>query len=450
MAKKPKYECTECGYTTNKWYGRCPNCGEWGSFSENSEDEKIVSHMIKYDKLEVVNINEVKKDTKLRITTNFKEFDEILGGGLVKGEVVLITGNPGIGKSTILLQLSNEYAKKKSVYYISGEESTKQIKDRADRLNIKSKNLYLVSISSIENILNEIENNKPDIVVIDSIQTMYSKELSSLPGSTTQIKETCMQIIEIAKKYDISFYIVGHVTKDGKLAGPKLLEHMVDACIQIEGDEQNYFRIVRSSKNRFGSTNELAIFNMKDTGMEEVKNPSEFFLSERDEKNIGSIVGATNEGSKTILYEVQSLINTNTFGYPKRIVQGYDKGRVEILIAILSRYLNVDMSGYDIYINIPGGIDVYDRALDLSLAFSLISSYKNVAISQKIAAVGELGLRGEVRKVSFLKKRIQELEKLGFSGVYVPYHQMEELSKEKFKIKLSYIKNIEELVERIN
>lgn len=449
MAKdKIKYVCSSCEYETTKWLGKCPNCGDWATFVEKTEDSKQIERLLKQEKLEKSNLYDLEIEKEYRYKTSFKEFDNILGGGLVKGEVVLITGNPGIGKSTILLQIANEYAKKDKVFYISGEESIKQIKERAVRIGIKNKYLYLLNSSSIEIILNEVEKEKPNVVVIDSIQTMYSSEVTSVPGSVSQIKEVCFQIIELAKKYEISFYIVGHITKDGKLAGPKMLEHMVDACMQIEGDEKNFYRIIRSSKNRFGSTNEIAIFNMKETGMEEVKNPSEFFLSEREEKNIGSIVVASMEGTKPMLFEIQSLITNNSYGIPKRIIQGLDRNRIELLLAIISRYLDVDLINKDIYVNVPGGMNVDDRATDLGIVLSLISSYFKREISQKIAALGEIGLRGEVRKISFLKKRIKELEKLGFTGIYVPKQQMEELKKEKLNIGLNYINNISELLER--
>ena len=287
------------------------------------------------------------------------------------------------------------------------------------------------------------------MVVIDSIQTLYSENVSSIPGSVTQIRETTLKLIEIAKKNEISFYIVGHVTKDGKLAGPKLLEHMVDAVLQIEGEENSYYRIIRSIKNRYGSTNEISIFDMKEDGISEVKNPSEFFISDRDEKNIGSIITPIFEGSRVFLYEIQSLLGTPNFGIPRRTVEGYDRNRIEILSAVLSKHLQVDVNSKDIYINIPGGINLNDRSSDLAVVFSLISSINKIPVSQKIAAIGELGLRGEVRKVSFIKNRINELEKLGFSGVYLPMSNKQDLEKQKFKMKLNYISNISELVERI-
>lgn len=446
--EKTKYICSECGYNSLKWLGKCPNCDSWGTFEEEI-DIKSTFRNVESKEVSLSRITEIEIEKEFRMVTPFEEFDRVLGGGLIKGEVVLITGSPGIGKSTFLLQLSQEYAKIGNVFYVSGEESPRQIKQRAERVNVKSENLYILNDTNIEKIENIILKDKPKVVIIDSIQTLYSENVNSIPGSVTQIRETTLKIIEIAKKNEIAFYIVGHVTKDGKLAGPKLLEHMVDAVLQIEGEENSYYRIIRSIKNRYGSTNEISIFDMKENGISEVKNPSEFFISDRDEKNIGSIIVPIFEGSRVFLFEVQSLLGTPNFGVPRRTVEGYDKTRVEILSAVLSRSLKVDVNSKDIYINIPGGIDLNDRSSDLAVVFSLLSSVKGVPISQKIAAIGELGLRGEVRKVSFIKNRVNELEKLGFSGVYLPKSHQADFEKEKTKIKLNYISNISELVERI-
>ena len=445
---KTKYICSECGYSSLKWLGRCPNCDSWGTFEEEI-DIKSTFKNVESKEVSISKITEIEIEKEFRMVTPFEEFDRVLGGGLIKGEVVLITGSPGIGKSTFLLQLSQEYAKIGNVFYVSGEESPRQIKQRAERVNVKSENLYILNDTNIEKIESVILKDKPKVVVIDSIQTLYSENVNSIPGSVTQIRETTLKIIEIAKKNEIAFYIVGHVTKDGKLAGPKLLEHMVDAVLQIEGEENSYYRIIRSIKNRYGSTNEISIFDMKENGISEVKNPSEFFISDRDEKNIGSIIVPIFEGSRVFLFEVQSLLGTPNFGMPRRTVEGYDKTRVEILSAVLSRSLKVDVNSKDIYINIPGGIDLNDRSSDLAVVFSLLSSVKGVPISQKIAAIGELGLRGEVRKVSFIKNRVNELEKMGFVGVYLPKSHQADFEKEKTKIKLNYISNISELVERI-
>ena len=445
---KTKYICSECGYSSLKWMGKCPNCDSWGTFEEEI-DIKSTFKNVESQEVSIKKITEIEIEKEFRMVTPFEEFDRVLGGGLIKGEVVLITGSPGIGKSTFLLQLSQEYAKIGNVFYVSGEESPRQIKQRAERVNVKSENLYILNDTNIEKIESVILKEKPKVVVIDSIQTLYSENVNSIPGSVTQIRETTLKIIEIAKKNEIAFYIVGHVTKDGKLAGPKLLEHMVDAVLQIEGEENSYFRIIRSIKNRYGSTNEISIFDMKENGISEVKNPSEFFISDREEKNVGSIIVPIFEGSRVFLFEVQSLLGTPNFGMPRRTVEGYDKTRVEILSAVLSRSLKVDVNSKDIYINIPGGIDLNDRSSDLAVVFSLLSSIKGIPISQKIAAIGELGLRGEVRKVSFIKNRVTELEKLGFAGVYLPKSHKADFEKEKTKIKLNYISNINELVERV-
>ena len=445
---KTKYICSECGYSSLKWMGKCPNCDSWGTFEEEI-DIKSTFKNVESQEVSIKKITEIEIEKEFRMVTPFEEFDRVLGGGLIKGEVVLITGSPGIGKSTFLLQLSQEYAKIGNVFYVSGEESPRQIKQRAERVNVKSENLYILNDTNIEKIESVILKEKPKVVVIDSIQTLYSENVNSIPGSVTQIRETTLKIIEMAKKNEIAFYIVGHVTKDGKLAGPKLLEHMVDAVLQIEGEENSYFRIIRSIKNRYGSTNEISIFDMKENGISEVKNPSEFFISDREEKNVGSIIVPIFEGSRVFLFEVQSLLGTPNFGMPRRTVEGYDKTRVEILSAVLSRSLKVDVNSKDIYINIPGGIDLNDRSSDLAVVFSLLSSIKGIPISQKIAAIGELGLRGEVRKVSFIKNRVTELEKLGFAGVYLPKSHKADFEKEKTKIKLNYISNISELVERV-
>lgn len=447
-AKKTTYVCSECGYTTAKWLGKCPNCESWSSFEEEV-DLKKAFQSIENKEVSLSKISDIEIEKEFRMVTQYEEFDRVLGGGLIKGEVVLITGNPGIGKSTFLLQLSEEYSKIGAVFYISGEESPRQIKQRAKRINVNSETLYILNDTNIEKIEGAILANKPKVVVIDSIQTLYSENVSSVPGSVTQIRETTLKIIEIAKKNEIAFYIVGHITKDGKLAGPKLLEHMVDAVLQLEGEENSYYRIIRSIKNRYGSTNEISIFDMKENGISEVKNPSEFFISDREEKNIGSIITPIFEGSRVFLYEIQSLLSTPNFGIPRRTVEGYDKNRVEILSAVLSRHLNLDVSSKDIYINVPGGIDLNDRSSDLAVVFSLLSSINKIPISQKIAAIGELGLRGEVRKVSFIKNRVTELEKLGFTGVYVPMSHKKDLENEKLKIKINYISNISELVERV-
>lgn len=448
MAKeKSIFVCENCGVKYSKWMGKCTSCGEWNTIVE--EVELKLPKSIANKNFEKFSLDDIKVEEDIRLKSNIKEFDRVLGGGLVKGEIILLTGNPGIGKSTLLLQVSDEYTKYGSVFYISGEESINQIKYRSQRLNVKSSNLYIINETDIEVLEKNIKNEKPAVVVIDSIQTIYSSLQDSMPGTVTQIRETTLKIIEIAKKMEIPFFLVGHITKDGKVAGPKLLEHMVDCVLQFEGEEGNYYRILRSLKNRFGSTNELAVFNMENDGMKEVLNSSEFFLSERDEKNVGSLVVPVLEGSKVFLLEVQSLLINSSFGMPRRVVQGFDKVRLEIITAIIEKKMGINIGNLDLFINIPGGIGIKDTSADLAVVMSIISVIKDVAISQKIAAIGELGLRGELRKVSFVVKRLRELEKLGFIGVYVSESNRREIDKEKFKMKIIYLSNLNELMERM-
>lgn len=448
MAKeKSVFVCENCGAKQPKWMGKCPSCGAWSTLVE--EVEVKLPKNISNKEFEKYSLDSIFIEENIRYTSNMKEFDRVLGGGLVKGEVVLLTGNPGIGKSTLLLQVSEEYTKYGEVFYISGEESVNQIKYRSQRLGVKNSNIFLINETDIEILESNIKKTKPALVVIDSIQTIYSSLQDSIPGTVTQIRESTLRIIDLAKSLEIPFFIVGHITKDGKVAGPKLLEHMVDCVLQFEGEEGNYYRILRSLKNRFGSTNEIAVFNMETDGMQEVENPSEFFLSERDEKNIGSLVVPVLEGTKVFLLEVQSLLISSSFGMPRRVVQGFDRSRLEIITAIIEKKLGINLGNLDLFINIPGGIAIKDTSADLSVVISIFSVIKETAISQKIAAIGELGLRGEIRKVSFINKRLKELEKLGFTGVYVPESNRKEIENEKYKLKLIYLKNLGELMERM-
>ncbi|MBP6408285.1 MAG: DNA repair protein RadA [Fusobacteriaceae bacterium] len=448
MAKeKSVFVCENCGAKQPKWMGKCPSCGAWSTLVE--EVEVKLPKNISNKEFEKYSLDSIFIEENIRYTSNMKEFDRVLGGGLVKGEVVLLTGNPGIGKSTLLLQVSEEYTKYGEVFYISGEESVNQIKYRSQRLGVKNSNIFLINETDIEILESNIKKTKPALVVIDSIQTIYSSLQDSIPGTVTQIRESTLRIIDLAKSLEIPFFIVGHITKDGKVAGPKLLEHMVDCVLQFEGEEGNYYRILRSLKNRFGSTNEIAVFNMETDGMQEVENPSEFFLSERDEKNIGSLVVPVLEGTKVFLLEVQSLLINSSFGMPRRVVQGFDRSRLEIITAIIEKKLGINLGNLDLFINIPGGIAIKDTSADLSVVISIFSVIKETAISQKIAAIGELGLRGEIRKVSFINKRLKELEKLGFTGVYVPESNRKEIENEKYKLKLIYLKNLGELMERM-
>lgn len=440
------FYCGSCGYKSSRWLGKCPECGEWNSFSE----EEVKQNKTSSGKEAVVkSVSEIKIGENYRYLCGIGEFDRVLGSGAVKGEVLLVTGNPGIGKSTILMQALAGYTKYGDVLYISGEESAEQIKYRSERLKIDDDKFYIMAETNFEAFENYIMVKKPAVVVIDSIQTVYSDSSESIPGTTTQIRECSFKIVELAKKHGITFFIVGHVTKDGKIAGPKLLEHMVDAVLSFEGEEEYFYRILRSSKNRYGTTNELGIFTMGDSGMKEVKNPSEFFLSDRAEKNAGSIICPVLEGSKTFLLEIQALATPVVFGMPRRVVQGADYNRVQIIAAVIEKRLSIQLGNMDIFINVPGGIGIDETAGDLAVAVGIISAVKGVEISRKIAAVGELGLLGEVRRVSFIEKRLKELEKVGFKGVYVPESNRAELEKKEFNIKINYLKNLNELIERM-
>ena len=452
---RSQFVCQQCQASFSKWAGRCENCGAWNSLVEQVAatpgNSAVARGGARGRALKTVTLDQATAAAEsARLSTGIADLDEVLGGGLLPGGVVLMAGQPGIGKSTLLAQVSGFVARQHRVLYVSGEESISQVKMRVMRLgSADSTDLQLAASSSAEDIAASVQAGHYDLVVVDSVQTLSLADISSAPGSVSQITNASNVIIRAAKAAHTATVLVGHVTKEGSIAGPKVLEHLVDVVLQFEGDRYGGFRVVRAQKNRYGSTNEISIFDMKENGISEVKNPSEFFISDRDEKNIGSIIVPIFEGSRVFLFEVQSLLGTPNFGMPRRTVEGYDKTRVEILSAVLSRSLKVDVNSKDIYINIPGGIDLNDRSSDLAVVFSLLSSVKGVPISQKIAAIGELGLRGEVRKVSFIKNRVNELEKMGFSGVYLPKSHQADFEKEKTKIKLNYISNISELVERV-
>ena len=421
-AKKTIFFCQNCGHEESKWLGQCPACREWNTFVE----EKIT--LVKgaaagksVREGEVVTLSSVRTDGEERIKTDIQELDRVLGGGIVPGSLVLVGGDPGIGKSTLLLQVCQKLSEKKeSVLYISGEESLKQIKLRADRMGKFSEDLLLLCETNLETIRQTIERQKPHLAIIDSIQTMYSEEIGSAPGSVSQVREATNTFMQLAKGLGISIFIVGHVTKEGTVAGPRVLEHMVDTVLYFEGDRHASYRILRGVKNRFGSTNEIGVFEMRQTGLEEVANPSEFMLSGKPENASGSVVACSMEGTRPILMEIQALVCASNFGFPRRTAAGTDYNRVNLLMAVLEKRMGLPLSNYDAYVNIAGGIRMNEPAVDLGIVMAIFSSYKNRPVPEDMIVFGEVGLSGEVRAVSMPEQRVSEAKKLGFKTCVIP------------------------------
>jgi DNA repair protein RadA/Sms len=447
--KKVLFTCQECGYETPKWMGRCPSCNKWNTFVEETI-EKISgnSRISKKDikELKPVNLKDIKMDDEIRYLSSIKEIDRVLGGGLVKGSLVLIGGDPGVGKSTLILQLSGKFSDKLDVLYVSGEESVQQIKIRADRLSVNTDNLKLLSETDFLSIKDFIIENKPKAVIIDSIQTMFSGEVSSAPGSVSQVREITNNLVFVAKNYGISVIIIGHVTKEGSIAGPRVLEHMVDTVLYFEGERHSSYRVIRAVKNRFGSTNEIGIFEMKDTGLEELLNPSEIMLAERQKDVSGSIVVSSMEGTRPVLLEIQALVCPTNFGMPRRMATGVDYNRITLLIAVLEKRMGMQLGNFDAYVNVVGGLKVDEPACDLGIICSIASSFRDKPINIDIIFIGEVGLTGEVRAVSQIEKRIIEAHRLGFKACVVPFHNMKSLEKIKNKldIKIIPVKNVSE------
>ncbi|MCR4788424.1 MAG: DNA repair protein RadA [Lachnospiraceae bacterium] len=448
MAGKNKtvFFCNNCGYESSKWMGQCPGCRQWNTFTEEvvARSGKGSSARSARD-VETVTLNSVSVEKEDRKTTHIKELDRVLGGGLVAGSLTLVGGDPGIGKSTLLLQvcrnLSSDGIK---VLYISGEESVKQIKLRAARIGDFNDNMLLLCENTLSVIEETIKKIKPEVVVIDSIQTMYDEEISSAPGSVSQVREATNVFMQTAKGMNISIFIVGHVTKEGTVAGPRVLEHMVDTVLYFEGENHASYRILRSVKNRFGSTNEIGVFKMEETGLSEVANPSEFMLTGKPKGAPGSIVSCSLEGTRPILIEIQALVCQSNFGIPRRQCTGTDINRVNLLMAVLEKRLGMQLGGCDAYVNIAGGIKIGEPAIDLGIALAVISSFKNKAIDDKIVAVGEIGLSGEIRTVSMIAVRINEVRKLGFDTVIVPKVCMDDLKDIK-DIKIIPVSNIQDI-----
>lgn len=424
MAKiKKKYVCQSCGYETAKWLGKCPECTKWNTFVEEIDQKSTKKEVFIIDKSssKPVSINSIESKEEERFTTDINELDRVLGGGIVKGSLVLVGGDPGIGKSTLLIQVSSNVANLgKTVLYITGEESESQIKMRAKRLGINSENLYIFAENNLSIIESYLESVNPELIILDSIQTVFSPEISSAPGTVSQIKEGTSKFMKISKKMGISTFIVGHVTKEGSLAGPKLLEHMVDTVLYFEGERYNTYRLVRAVKNRFGSTNELGVFEMRDLGLVELDNPSKILISEKPKDVAGSVIISTVEGTRPMLLELQALVSPTSFGIPKRTSTGVDYNRVGMLLAVLEKRVGLQIQNQDVYINIVGGIKINEPSIDLGIAISVASSFRNIPIDEDIAVTGEVGLTGEVRAVSFIEKRIAECKKLGFKKIVVP------------------------------
>ena len=430
-AKKSIYFCQNCGHEESKWLGQCPMCREWNTFVEEKVTvSKGTAAKNTVREAEVVTLSSVSTDQEDRMQTEIEELDRVLGGGVVPGSLVLVGGDPGIGKSTLLLQVCKRLSDQgRKVLYISGEESLKQIKLRANRMGTFSDHLLLLCETNLETIRQVIEREHPAVAVIDSIQTMYSEEVTAAPGSVSQVREATNTLMQIAKGLNITIFIVGHVTKEGTVAGPRVLEHMVDTVLYFEGDRHASYRILRGVKNRFGSTNEIGVFDMRETGLEEVPNPSEYMLNGRPEDASGSVVACSMEGTRPILMEIQALVCRSNFGMPRRTAAGTDYNRVNLLMAVLEKRVGLPLSNYDAYINIAGGIRMNEPAIDLGIVMAIVSSYKNQSISPGTIVFGEVGLSGEVRAVSMPEQRVAEARKLGFKTCIMPQVSKDMLKK---------------------
>ena len=450
MAKtKIVFVCSSCGYESTKWLGKCPSCNEWNSFYE----EKIAKDTgsggeKKCREVKPKALNEVVGKDAVRTHTGIGELDRVLGGGLVKGSLVLVGGEPGIGKSTLILQLCDKVQGEGKVLYISGEESAEQIKIRADRLGINNDDILFLGETDIELIENNIFELKPKLVIIDSIQTMYSDDISAAAGTVSQVREITARIMRVCKSNEITTIIIGHVTKEGNIAGPRVLEHMVDTVLYLEGERYFSYRILRGVKNRFGSTNEVGMFEMKSEGMTEITNPSSVLISEREDNPAGSVIVASMEGTRPLLIELQALTTPTIFGFPRRTANGLDYNRLTILVAVLEKRAGLSLSSQDIYLNVVSGIKISEPAVDLGTIIVCASSFKNVSIEKSTVIIGEVGLTGEVRAVNLIDKRLKEAEKLGFKTCIIP-ESNKKLLKEKYKLDIIGVRNVNEAMKAV-
>ena len=449
MKVKTIFVCNECGYESAKWMGKCPACNSWNTFFEEKLSTKVESGKREKKIQEAPKpLNSFVGQDAQRTSTGYAELDRVLGGGLVKGSLVLVGGEPGIGKSTLILQLCDKVKGEGKVLYVSGEESAEQIKLRADRLNIKNDDILFLGETDIDIIDQNIEELNPKLVIIDSMQTMYSEDISSAPGSVSQVREITSRIMKICKSRKITTIIIGHVTKDGNIAGPRVLEHMVDTVLYIEGERYFSYRMIRGVKNRFGSTNEVGMFEMQEKGMVEITNPSSILISEREDNPSGSVVVATVEGTRPLLVELQALVTQSVFGLPRRTANGIDYNRLTLLVAVMEKKAGFMLGNQDVYLNVVGGLKVNEPALDLGIILATASSFKNVSIPKGVIALGEVGLTGEVRTINMMEKRLKEAERLGFKKCIIPENN-KKLLKESYKLDIIGVKNINEAMKAI-
>lgn len=449
MAKaKTIFVCSDCGYESPKWLGKCPACNSWNTFYEEKEQKVTTIDGKTKEAARPKALSSVEGKVSVRMTTGYGELDSVLGGGLVKGSLILVGGEPGIGKSTLILQLCDKLSKDGKVLYVSGEESAEQVKLRADRLGILSDNIMFLGETDIDAIDNEIMNMNPKLVVIDSIQTMYSNDITSAPGTVSQVREITARVMRVCKQNQITTIIIGHVTKDGNIAGPRVLEHMVDTVLYIEGERYFSYRMVRSVKNRFGSTNEIGMFEMQNEGMCEVTNPSSILITEGNDKYSGSVIICTIEGTRPLLVEVQALTTMSVYGIPKRTANGVDFNRLALLIAVLEKRASLSLGNQDVYLNVVSGMRISEPAVDLGVALVVASGYKNISIPKDIAVIGEVGLTGEIRRVNLIEKRLKEVERLGFKRCVIPENNRK-LLKDKYKLDIIGVKDINDALRAV-